>query len=528
MVTDEREPVTIDRLKNEVNTILLEDVSRLLIFYSGHGICSQVGDFWLLSNYDRDSDEAVNLMQSVRNGRRLGIGQIGVFSDACRASLSAAALVTGRSIFPVPARRARTASPYDEFLSTDIGDVAQEVLNHDPTKSYGVFSRCLLEALHGREADAAEVRQQRKIVSSISLANWLEKAIPFQSGEIPGASVQYPSITPSWRAPNDEYAELVSNNPSILGDGSVNSRNVDSWTPNGQEIESKEELFRKAEALAHLEQARVEQSKRVSGRVQAFLAQRGRESFETHPGLTIVGAEVSDIVVQDGTKVDLFEENGLWHVRGYGGPHSVALRTNQNLWIAATLFPEFIGTVVVGTTGVESLNYAPPRSSPERDLTLHSERIVAEWSALLSISRQANPLTLPAFADEVRKVKHINPIFGVLAAYAYERSDRIDEVASIGWYFVNRNNFVPFDVVSLLGAYGEPEEMIRAHGWAPENVIVAGGFPMLTRGWSLLDPDSVAGSQLDHLRSGLMDSVWTSFSAAAGRTFADMIKRGEA
>src|SRR5215207_9857087 len=54
LVTDEDEAVTVDRIKREINTILDEDVSRLLIFYSGHGICSQTGDYWLLSNYDRD------------------------------------------------------------------------------------------------------------------------------------------------------------------------------------------------------------------------------------------------------------------------------------------------------------------------------------------------------------------------------------------------------------------------------------------------------------------------------------------
>ena len=147
LVTDEDDAVTVDRLKREINTILGEDVSRLLIFYSGHGICGQAGDYWLLSNYDRDSDEAVNLSQSMRNARRLGIGQIAIFSDACRSSLNNAAMVSGRVIFPVPSGSARMTSPYDEFLSTDIGDAAQEVPDEDPAKSYGVFSRCLLTAL---------------------------------------------------------------------------------------------------------------------------------------------------------------------------------------------------------------------------------------------------------------------------------------------------------------------------------------------------------------------------------------------
>jgi hypothetical protein len=531
LVTDEKDAVTIDRLKGEITTILDEDVSRLLIFYSGHGICSQAGDYWLLSDYDRDSDEAVNLSQSMRNARRLGIGQIAVFSDACRSSLSTAALISGRAIFPVPSatRKARMTSPYDEFLSADIGDAAQEVPDEDPAKSYGVFSRCLLAALHCLEPDAAESRAQRKVISSVALANWLEKTVPFQSGKIPGGAVQRPSITPSWRAPNDEYAEFPGDSdPATVLEGiSETGRRVLGGIPEGENLSLTERRARRAKAQARVAQGEADREKQVRERAQAFQAQRGRESFETRQGLTIVGSAITDIVVPRGTQVDLFEEAGLWHVRGHGRPHSAALRTDQNLWIAATLLPEFIGTLVVGKGGVESVNYAPPRGSPEREMNIRSEKIVAEWNALLSVNRRANPLELKAFADEARQMKHINPAFGVLAAYAYERSGQIDEVASIGWYFAHRNYFVPFDVIFLLSAYGDPEAMIRVHGWAPEKIVVAGGFPMLTRGWALLDPDSRAWPELVRLRTGLMDSVWTTFNAEVGNHFAGMIAQEE-
>ena len=284
---------------------------------------------------------------------------------------------------------------------------------------------------------------------------------------------------------------------------------------------------RRAKALERVAQGEADREKQVDERVQTFQSQRGRESFETHQGLTIVGSGITKVVVARETKVDLFEESGLWHVRGYGGPHSVAMRTDQKIWIAATLLPEFIGTLVVGKDGVESLNYAPPRSSPERDMNLRSEKIVAKWNALLSVNRRANPLEFEAFADETREVKHINPAFGVLAAYAYERSGRIDQVASIAWYFANRNGFVPFDVISLLSAYGDPEELIRIHGVVHEKIAVAGGFPMLTQGWSVLDPENGAQPELARLRAGLTESVWTTFNDEAGSRFADMIARGE-
>lgn len=523
LVTDEDGAVTVDRIKTELGTILDEDVSRLLIFYSGHGICSQAGDYWLLSNFDRESDEAVNLVQSMRNARRLGIGQIAVFSDACRTSLSRAALVSGRVIFPAPQRSATMISPYDEFLSTDIGDVAQEVADEDPSKSYGVFSKCLLTALSGFELEAAELRAQRRVISSVALATWLEKVVPLQSGKIPGGAVQYPSITASWRAPDDEYAECLP-----LPDPNQPTPRVLAWEPEAENLGLAERLARRVEAHVRVAERGADRERQVRERAKAFQAQRGRENFETEQGLTIVGSKVIEIVVPQGTLADLFEENGHWHVRGSRGAYSVALRTDQNLWIAATSLPGFIGTLVVGDEGVQSLNYAPPKSrSYERQMNLRSEEIVAEWNALLSVNRQVDPRELEAFAQEARRSKHINPAFGVLAAYAYERIGLIDEVASIAWHFADRNQFVPFDVMALLSAYGDPKVMIQQHGRTNHGIVTAGRFPMLTRGWAMLNPDSGARPSVVGLQKGLMNSVWTAFNDESGRRFADLVQQGK-
>ncbi|QOZ33266.1 hypothetical protein XH92_17635 [Bradyrhizobium sp. CCBAU 53421] len=256
--------------------------------------------------------------------------------------------------------------------------------------------------------------------------------------------------------------------------------------------------------------------------------QRGRESFETHQGLTVVGASITEVVAPKGKQFDCFLESGLWHVRGYGEPHSVAVKTDRNFWIAATLLPEFVATLVVGEKGVESLNYAPPRSSPEREASLRSEKIVAEWNAFLSVDRRTIPREWKGFAEEARQMKHINPALGILAAYAYERSGSIDEIANIAWHFAYRNGFVPFDVMALLSAYGDPDAMIRAQGhWTPDKIVVAGGFPALTQGWSILDIESDASAELVHLRAGLIDSVWTTFDDERGSRFADLVQQGE-
>nr|WP_294523635.1 caspase family protein [uncultured Rhodopila sp.] len=528
LVTDEDEAVTIDRLKSEIKPILDDDVDRLLIFYSGHGICAQTGDYWLLSNYDSDSDEAVNLLQSIRNARRRGIGQIAVFSDACRSSLNTAAMVSGRVIFPPPSRNG-LSSPYDEFLSTDIGYVAQEVSNQDPAKAFGVFARCLLRALRGLEPDAAEVRAKGKVISSGALADWLNKTVPFQSGQIPGGIVQYPAITPSWRPPNDEYAQIAAvDQPKVLVEMAGGRSPGLGWLLEGMKLRPADGKSRANKARARVKRDEAGRQRQVTERTRAFQSYTGRETFQTNRSLTIIGSRITEIVVPPGIQVDVFKEAGSWHVRGGGPAHSAALRTENNIWIAATLLPQFIGTLVVGEQGADSLNYAPRNASNEqRKRILSSETIVAKWNALLSVNRGASPREFNSFADEARKVKHINPALGVLAAYAYERSGRIGEMANIAWYFVSRDQFVPFDIISLLSAYGDPTTMIRAQGPVPDTISVAGGYPMLTRGWAMLDAENGARPELVSLRAGLMDSVWTAFNAEAGSRFAALIQKGE-
>src|SRR5262249_7095444 len=123
----------------------------------------------------------------------------------------------------------------------------------------------------------------------------------------------------------------------------------------------------------------------------AFLAQRGRQSFETRQGLTIVGSAIVEVVAPPGVQTDFFRENGAWHVRGHVGPHSVAIQTDRKYWIGATILPEFVATLVTSKIGVESLNYASLRPSPDRTEYFQSETIVAEWNALLSVEGRVRP-----------------------------------------------------------------------------------------------------------------------------------------
>ncbi len=276
-------------------------------------------------------------------------------------------------------------------------------------------------------------------------------------------------------------------------------------------------------AQAKIEADKVDREKLLDERTQSFLASRDRELFARDKTLTIIGSEIVNVVTPRGVDAEILEKNGLWHVVCRGKARSIALCTRQGMWISATPLPKFVGTLVVGKHGVESLNYAPPRQSFERELNERSDRILARWNAILSIGRDPDPRALQAFADEARMMKHMNPALGILAAYAYERVGQINQVASIAWYFATRNGFVPFDIMALLSDYGKPRQMIAEHGYTPRRIVIAGDVPFLTRGWSLFDPDGGAYSKHAKLRRGLKESVWTTFDAETGTKFANLI-----
>ncbi|KQW47213.1 hypothetical protein ASD02_34480 [Ensifer sp. Root1252] len=510
LLTDEHEPVTIAGIKAVIRAIVEEFPQRLIIYYSGHGIYSQVGDQWLLSEFDRDGNEAVNLTPSMRNARRLGIGQVAIFSDACRSSIATAGLVDGSNIFPLPTTGKAPVAPFDEFFSTDLGRPAQEI-DGDGSAGYGIFTKCLLEALSGLDPGAAEVRDEKLVVSSEALATRLEKRVPYESGLISNAAVQYPSITPSWRRPNDTYAELRRSTATKTRGGFL-SLGVGHKDP--------EVMLQEAMARQRVSAGRADREELIEERTRAFaLANKMNAPADILQGFRVIGQDVRRIVPED---VASKSENNPSYFNIISNATTVAVQTVDNQWIGLPIFPYFVATVVVGEEGVENISYAPSKSLG-RWSDPKVQDVISEWNALLSVERTPDRGRLGKFADRMRHFKHDNPALGILAAYAYERAGMIDELASVAWYLANRNQFVPYDLILLLEAYGESRQLIESIGETDEYKVI-GKFPMLTRGWSMIDySEAKETSHLLNLRRGLRNSVWTSFDARAGKRLATII-----
>jgi hypothetical protein len=511
--------VTVDDITRKIEPFLEDTVDRLVLFFSGHGVSNHAGDLWLLSDYSRRSEQAVNVALSIRNARRHPIRQIAVFSDACRSSVNQAALIGGSSLFSIADRPGLQIAQYDEFFSTDIGSVAQEIASSDATKAYGLFSRCLFKALDGDAPDAVEIRKGSEVVSSESLAKWLQKVVPFESGKIPGGVVQTPWVTPGWMSPEDIYLDVPATAEPRLPPLHKEWRLLGGDDAGGGDPAPLRRA-RLAAARRKVKEAEARRDAEIQERTSDFQAAQGRQSFETRQGLTIIGPAVLEAVTGPDRQVDVFEEDGAWHVRGYGGVQSVAVQLDDGHWAPAVILPGFVGTLVVTATGLQSLNYAPMRSDPARGLSQPVEDQVAHWNALLGLHRGVPVGAMSDFADNVRQTKHVNPAYGILAAYAYDRAGRLDDVERVAGFFARENHFVPFDVAYLT-------DSLRLARQAPNGAPVAGGFPLLSYGWSLLDPALTAlEPALLDLRGGLLRGAWASFEPETGRGFAELVREG--
>lgn len=519
LISDEGGPVTVDAVKGLIKRLVDPgDVERMLLYFAGHGIQPTVNTaYWLLSNWENDSDEAINVTLSLANAKRSGIAQIAVFADACRSTAPDAASVGGSSIFPKPQMGMAKQPQWDQFFASRLGESAQDVAGTDHSKSYGIFSKCVMTALGGEAERAIEHRAERvppRAVTSDSLAAYLEGAVPDESGRTPGASVQLPDVVAGWRHPHDVYVGFP-------------------VRPAPDERNRLSGFFSREKETLATSYARAQDDARVDAATQVFAAGVGRQSFETRQGLTIIGARPVSVVVSKSTGADLFEENGAWHVRGHANaPQAALVRLEGDRWLATAIIPGFVGTIVVHKEVAASLTYTPAGSGRFIDDAPYAELtpLVHRWTALMQQGRSFKPDEFRKAADTLRRYKHSNPSLGVLAAYAYERAGDISEIDDIASHFASRGQAIPFDVAHLsrfVMTYG-PRPSLKVPAAIRDTTEVAGSFPLMSQGWALLDPeDHGLHPDLFQIRSGLQPSLWTTLDDPRGQHLAALVEKGE-
>jgi hypothetical protein len=103
-LTDKAAPVQADDVKKAIKTYVTNPprYSMLVVYFSGHGYWSRLGDVWLLSHAPEDTGEAINVGGAMLLAGYSGIPNVVFISDACRsaADTRSGILVEGVAAFP--------------------------------------------------------------------------------------------------------------------------------------------------------------------------------------------------------------------------------------------------------------------------------------------------------------------------------------------------------------------------------------------------------------------------------------------
>ncbi len=553
LLTDKNgKKVTLGEIKKVIKAFSeTNSFSQMIVFFSGHGILTAPNcELWLLSGAPDDPDEAVNVVGSIALARNIGIPHVVVISDACRSRPNETKLsqVTGGLIFPNESPK--TPRPaLDVFYATLPGNPASEVSSKEAVDNYrGIFTECMLKGLKGKvpkvivpvseSGKPSNKSKQTWVVPSREMKEYLEDEVPDSASQVDIKLQQNPDIRVESSLPAF-LAEVAPPpgpsskppRPPIQPDsfdirpGSLKGKK--GFGGMGAGLNIREPINR----IARPEKARnISQSQDFNDSVERLSQVRGRESFETQTGFTVVGEKVAKVAVKfEG--YDLFNEFEADQIRvkqnpDLSFPRSLLLKFRNGSVIPLAILPGFIGTVVVEEGQVVNVMYFPSRNNP-RYIEYEGYRTEVERRRAYAAVASRNGLfqlkddaTAIEAANYLRNMKSFDPTFGLYAAYSYAQAGAIEEIESVFEYMSQEREPIIFDVGMLARKIMDHIPSI--------NQRFAPFCPVLTQGWALLDAYRVnllievqgAGR---HLKPGL----WTTFEEDSVNELWDKVVKGD-
>jgi hypothetical protein len=494
-------PVTFQDIYDAVQGFLAHgDLEQLIVYFSGHGYspAPQI-ETLLLTGWNTDPNEAINLSYTVLYAQSYASPQISIIVDACRTTWATNAPILGQVILKRPPAGG-SPGKVDEFYATRFGFPSQEADQANGPTSFGVFTKELLEALHGRAPEAVERRDGKLVVTSLTLERYLEDAVPDASERIPGAKTQHPQSMPRWRRPTDVYTVLETGTEGLepLDAGGGRTHRPEFDLPVFDRIRSARTL----DAIAAREAVIREDAALIRGL-------EGRQSFETATGVTVIGARVKAVFPAVGAG-DIFEENAAWHVRlpqDALGTTLIQLADGawKDHWLVVAAFPMRIATAHINDQGFSSLNYRPARRLlPNNALDERSKQMedaLSEATAALLNGVLPTKARAQAIINTLRSDKQANPAFAIVAGHVCQRVGEWSAITDMEYYDIGGGAYTPYDLVLLTGHLAAGRKLV-------------GDCPLMSRGWALLPPDTPA--KITSLVRYITPSLWTMLGPGGG------------
>jgi hypothetical protein len=199
-------------------------------------------------------------------------------------------------------------------------------------------------------------------------------------------------------------------------------------------------------------------------------------------------------------------------------------------------------------SGIAAMVFQPGYSDPH-DLTalaLTEEAIARLASGTLDIAETTD------LATDLRMLKHVNPVLGVICAYLYDAIGDQDSIRRMAYFYVQNYQAIPYDIAFLadLASQEHPDGRLRAivpplpereprtehegeFQWTTTSTPAAEGSIggrvfWLRQGWPFLasatPSETAMGSGIADLIQGLLSTPFTTLDDAAGRKLITYLK----
>ncbi len=519
--------VSLGDVKKKIRDFVKEKTfSQLIVFFSGHGILrSPDCELWLLSDALDDPNEAVNVSGSIWQARNAGIPHVAMISDACRSRPETSKLsqIQGGVIFPNNDPKLPRPA-VDVFYATLPGNPALEAATQDAANNYrGIFTEALLKGLEGQvnevivPMDHQDPNKTRWVVPSWKLKPYLEKEVPQVASSISIKLQQNPDIRVESHPPKflaevmppattramRDIGERRSLDGAIVYYGSAAERVC--YGNEDVDYESGGPDFRKI--------AEGPDGKRE---IANLLKVKGRESFETGTGFTVVGVDVARATVTN-SDCDLFEDFGAQQIRvreSRDAKHaqSTLIQFGNGSGVLLAVLPGLIGTLVMEEGRVVTVSYTPSRHTSKYEEyeavadEVEARRALAAVAARNGMFHLKEDCDFGGPEDWLRSGKGVDPTLGLYACYAYARTGSLDQVESVYEHMHSQPDPVPFDVALLANKLPRQERLLQS------GRLIAPFCPMLTQGWAILEPYyDVLPSVVQKVGGQLLPGLWTTF-----------------
>jgi hypothetical protein len=304
---------------------------------------------------------------------------------------------------------------------------------------------------------------------------------------------------------------------------------------------------------SHAEDEEVSDRRDADARSAALLKNRIRSQArpnrqETGAGFAIEGGRVEGLWTPHDVMPEHHRESNWWRVRNEGNPmllHSapVLIEFEDGVFAATTALPNFIASVLRGQRGISAIVYRQGYDAPDTSSTAEDALAKMEGGTLRAATDVMD------VAVDLRQLKHVDPVLGVISAYLYDSIGDLDNIRRMAYYYARNGQPIPYDIALLaqLRRSGRDNSLSarvpaveareprtkeeRSHGWTyshtPETEGQIGGlWPWMRQGWAFLDDHvRTAGSSLVHprliaLRNNLEVGRFTTFDSDGAQKLA--------